>query len=153
MVRWFGDHEFEKNSANDDYFARQDLDIEFRKNTIEQNKRHIALVNEYGHRSKAIVASSAPSNVIARLKEGGLDMYWWNPLVDDPGLPGSITRELYNINRLPCLNTGGTVGTAAWVFANSTLKIQEIALVGMDMGYYADLPKEQTRLFMNCRII
>ncbi len=147
MVRWFGDHEFEKNSANDDYFTRQDLDIEFRKNSIEQNKRHIALVNEQGNRSKAVVASSAPRNVVGRLKESGFDMYWWNPLVDAPEKPGSITREMYNINHLPCLNTGGNVGTASWVFAHSILNLPEIALVGMDFGYYWDLPKEKTQTY------
>lgn len=145
--RWFGDHDFEKNLANDDYFTRQDLDIEFRKNTIEQNKRHIALVNEYGRRTKAIVASCAPRNVVERLKESDSDMYWWNPLVDNPHTPESITRAMYNINRLPCLNTGGTVGTAAWVLAYSILKLPEIALVGMDLGYYWDLPKEKTQTF------
>jgi len=147
MVRWFGDHEFEKNSANDDYFARQDLDVEFRKNTIEQNKRHIAIVNEYGRQTKALVASSVPRNVVQRLEESKFDMYWWNPLVDDPHAPGSITREMYNINHLPCVNTGGTVGTAAWVFADSVLKLPQIAVVGMDLGYYHDLPKEKTQTF------
>jgi hypothetical protein len=147
MVRWFGDHDFETHSANDDYFARQDLDIEFRKNTIEQNKRHIALVNEHGHRIKAIVSSTVPQNVVERLKESHSDMYWWNPLVDDPNSPESITRAMYNINRLPCMNTGGNVGTAAWVFAESILKLPEIALVGMDLGYYQDLPIEKTQTF------
>jgi hypothetical protein len=147
IVRWFGDHDFESHSARDDYFARQDLDVEFRRNSIEQNRKYIALVNENGCRSKAIVASSAPRNVVERLKESKLDMYWWNPLVDNPKLPESITREIYNINRLPCLNTGGTVGTASWVFANSVLKLPEVALVGMDFGYYGDLPKEKTQTF------
>ncbi len=147
IVRWFGDHDFEVNSAKDDFFARQDLDVEFRNNTIEQNKRHVDLVNTNGRHTKAIVSSTSPRNVVNRLKEVGVDMYWWNPLVDDPKSSGSITREIYNINRLPCLNTGGTVGTAAWVFVHSVLKISEIALVGMDLGYYSDLPKEKTQTF------
>ncbi|MBL8013708.1 MAG: motility associated factor glycosyltransferase family protein, partial [Candidatus Omnitrophica bacterium] len=147
IVRWFGDPDFEKHTAGDDYFARQDLDIEFRKNTIEQNKMHIKLVNEMGHLTRAIVASTAPRNVIARIKEARLDMYWWNPLVDNPSSQESITRQMYNINKMPCMNTGGTVGTAAWVFANSILKIPQIAIVGMDLGYYADTPKEKTQTF------
>ncbi len=146
-VRWFGDHDFEKNTADDDYFARQDLDVEFRKNTIAQNKLHIELVNTYGPKTKAIVASCAAANVVGRIQESGMDAYWWNPLVDDPHTPGSITRAMYDINRLPCLNTGGNVGTAAWVFADSFLKIPEIALVGMDFGYYGDLPFEKTQTF------
>jgi hypothetical protein len=98
MVRWFGDHEFEKNTENDDYFKRQDLDVDFRKNSIAQNKQHIELVNKHGHVTKAIVSSSCPCNVIGRLKEAKFDLYWWNPLVDDPNLPGSKTRSLYMIS-------------------------------------------------------
>ena len=147
IVRWFGDHHFEEHTKSDDYFARQDLDIEFRKNTIEQNKQHIELVNKYGHLSKAIVASSAPCNVVERIKEAKMQAFWWNPLVDDPRQAGSITRQLYEINKLPCMNTGGNVGAAAWVFANSILKLRSIGLVGMDFGYYSDTPLEKTQRY------
>lgn len=147
IVRWFGDNEFEEHTKNDDYFARQDLDIEFRKNSIEQNKQHIELVNKYGHLTKAIVATSAPRNVVKRLKEAKFDIYWWNPLVDDPNNAKGLTRQIYNINKIPCMNTGGTVGTAAWVFAVTYLKLPAVALAGMDLGYYHDLPREQTQLY------
>ena len=147
IVRWFGDPEFEKNMTGDDYFSRQDLDVEFRINSDIQNQAHISLVNLHGARTKAIVSSSAPGNVVARLQAAGLDAYWWNPLVDDPLVQGSITRQLYDIFPVPCLNTGGTVGTAAWVFANSFLKIPEVGLLGMDLGYYADTPIEKTQTF------
>jgi len=147
IVRWFGDPEFAQNMAGDDFFERQDLDVEFRKNSETQNERHIQLVNEYGRRTQAIVSSSAPENIVARLKAAKFDIYWWNPLVDDPNTAGSITRQLYEVNRLPCMNTGGTVGTAAWVFANSILKIPEVGLLGMDLGYYADTPREKTQTF------
>lgn len=147
MVRWVGDHEFEKHTANDDYFTRQDLNIEFQKNSAQQNEEHIAMVNQYGHLTKAIVASTAPRNLVGRLKEARFDMYWWNPLVDDPSKPDSLTRQMYAINKLPCLNTGGTVGTAAWVFTNSVLKTPRIGLVGMDFGYHADNPVEKTQTY------
>ncbi len=148
MVRWFGDPDFEKNSFGDDYFARQDLDLDFRKNSIAQNKGHIKLVDDHAKSgTMMIVASSAPRNVVERLSQAGYDMYWWNPLVDNPRDQGSITRQIYDINGLPCLNTGGTVGTAAWVFTHSILKISEIALTGMDLGYYADVPREKTQTF------
>lgn len=147
IVRWYGDPDLEKNTENDDYFQRQDLDVEFRNNLFEQNLAHIALVNRYGSKMKAIVASSAPQNVVHRIEEAGFDAYWWNPLVDNPAEPGSLTRRLYDINRLPCMNTGGNVGTAAWVFASSILKIPTIALLGMDFGYYADLPYAMTQKY------
>ena len=56
-------------------------------------------------------------------------------MVDDVKNSESLTRKLYQINKLPCLNTGGTVGTAAWVFASVILKLPCVALVGMDFGY------------------
>lgn len=147
IVRWYGDPDFEQNSRNDDYFQRQDLDVEFRMNLIEQNIAHIDLVNQHGSKMKAIVASSAPRNVVRRIEEAKFDTYWWNPLVDNPGEPNSLTKRLYEINRLPCMNTGGNVGTAAWVFASTVLKIPEIALLGMDFGYYADLPYSKTQKY------
>jgi len=147
IVRWFGDHDFEKHAEADDYFARQDLDMAFRKNSIEQNQEHIKLVDQQGHLSRFIIASSAPRNVVKRLKEAKGDLYWWNPLVDDPKRPDSLTKRIYAINKLPCMATGGTVGTASWVFANSILKIPRIGLVGMDFGYYYDTPKEKTQTY------
>lgn len=147
IVRWFGDPDFEEHSSKDDYFARQDLDIEFRKNSIEQNKLHIELVNTYGHLTKAIVASCAPKNVVQRINEAKMNAYWWNPLVDDPRRDGSTTREIYDINKFPCMNTGGTVGTAAWVFAYSILRIPHIAVTGMDLGYYHDTPLTKTQTY------
>lgn len=147
MVRWFGDPNFEEHNKRDDYFTRQDLDVEFRKNSILQNEQHIELVNRYGHQTKAIVATTAPKNVIERLMAARLDAYWWNPLVDDPRSEGSLTQQLHELNHLPCLNTGGNVGTAAWVFAYSILKAKETAVVGMDLGYYIDTPHEKTQTY------
>jgi len=147
IVRWFGDSNFEENNKHDDYFQRQDLDLEFRKNTIQQNQYHIQLVNQYGFQTKAIVASTAPQNVVRRIYEAQFDRYWWNPLVDDPNSEKSLTRQLYDLNKLPCMNTGGTVGTAAWVFAHSILTIPKIAVLGMDFGYYADTPFKKTQTY------
>lgn len=147
LVRWFGDHNFEEHAEKDDYFARQDLDVDFRKNSLEHNRKNIELVNRYGHLTKAIISSSAPANVRERLIEAKFDMYWWNPLVDNPNKPESLTRRIHSVNKWPCMNTGGNVGSAAWVFANAVLKCSMVALTGMDMGYYIDTPKTQTQLY------
>lgn len=45
------------------------------------------------------------------------------------------------------MNTGGTVGTAAWVFAATRLKISQLAVVGMDYGYYGTTPLQQTQRY------
>ncbi len=147
IVRWFGDPHFEKHSAEDDYFTRQDLDIEFRKHSIAHNKENIALVDHHAPKTKALVATSIAPTLLQRLLQAKFDLYWWNPLVDNPDDIDSITKKLYSINKVPCMNTGGTVGTAAWVFAATRLNIKHIAVVGMDYGYYHDTPLTQTQTF------
>ena len=147
IVRWFGDKNLEENTKNDDYFTRQDLDVDFRKNAIIKNNRNIEMIDEHAYKMKLIICSSAPKNVLERAKEAGFDLYWWHPLVDNPNDPNSLTRKFYNIKKLPCFNTGGTVGTAAWVFASSILKTKEIGLLGMDLGYYKDTPYEMTQTY------
>lgn len=147
IVRWFGDHDLEEHTKNDDYFARQDLDVAFRTKQMETNEANIRLVDEFGPRLKMIVASSAPTNVVSRLHEARCELYWWNPLVDDPRDPNSLTQRLYQINRLPAFNTGGNVGSASWVFAASRLKVGRVGLLGMDLGYYADTPRTMTQTY------
>jgi len=134
MVRWFGDPDLEKNQQGDDYFERQDLDPEFRKNSAQENQRNMALMNHYSHQTKFIVATTSPLNVVARLLNAGVEPYWFVPLVDSPKKDG-MTREMAQIAKVSALNTGGTVGTAAWAFAHCILKSPNIAVCGMDFGY------------------
>lgn len=136
IVRWFGDPDFERNLEGDDYFSRQDLDIAFRNNSIEENRCNIALVDQHGKAAKLIICSAAPKNVVERILKVGFDSYWWVPLVDNPEQSDSLTRAMVRESGLPAMNTGGTVGTAAWVFALTLLNIPKIAVVGMDLGYY-----------------
>jgi hypothetical protein len=145
VVRWFGDPNFEENLEGDDYFSRQDLDIDFRENSLESNALNMDLVNKFAPRSKLIIASTSHSSVVNRVIDSGFEMYWWMPLVDNPDDHGSITRKMYEATRLPALNTGGNVGTAAWVFAQFWLDVQKVAIIGMDLGYYKDLPYEMTQ--------
>jgi hypothetical protein len=152
LVRWFGDPDFEKNLEGDDYFSRQDLDIAFRTNSIDENRRNIALVDRHGKDKKLIICSAAPRNVVERTASVGFDTYWWAPLVDNPEKPESLTRAIVRETKLPAMNTGGTVGTAAWVFALTSLKIPRIAVVGMDLGYYkADTSYYQTQTYYSLR--
>jgi hypothetical protein len=152
MVRWFGDPDFEKNLEGDDYFSRQDLDIAFRTNSIDENQRNIELVNYHGKDQKLIICSASPRNVVERIRSVGFDAYWWAPLVDSPDAPDSLTRTIVKETGLPAMNTGGTVGTAAWVFALMALKLPKIAVVGMDLGYYKiDTARMQTQTYYSLR--
>ena len=138
MVIWFGDPDYEKNLEGDSYYSRQDLDVAFRNNSIKKNLNNISLVNKHGKGKKLIICSSAPKNIVERILDIGFDSYWWAPLVDNPEKPESLTRMIVKKTKLPAMNTGGTVGTAAWIFALTKLRIPKIAVVGMDLGYYAD---------------
>ena len=148
LVRWFGDPDFQKNLEGDDYFSRQDLDIAFRTNSEIENLKNIDLVNQHGRGAKLLICSASPKNVLHRALDVGFDMYWWAPLVDDPSLAGSLTRKMVRETGLPAMNTGGTVGTAAWVFALTVLKAKQVAVVGMDLGYYKeDTPYTKTQTY------
>lgn len=152
IVRWFGDPEFEHNLKGDDYFSRQDLDIAFRNNSNEENRRNVELINRLGIDQKLVICSSAPKNVVERIKAVGFDAYWWAPLVDNPNNAESLTRAIVKQTKLPAMNTGGTVGTAAWLFALTVLKIPRIAVVGMDLGYYkADTSYQLTQTYTPLR--
>jgi hypothetical protein len=52
VVRWFGDPNYEENLDGDDYFSRQDLDIDLRENSLKNNIINIDLVNKFAPRSK-----------------------------------------------------------------------------------------------------
>lgn len=152
IVRWFGDPNFEENLEGDDYFSKQDLDIAFRNNSIEENLKNIELVNKQGKSQKLIICSTAPKNIVERATDVGFDAYWWAPLVDNPDQADSITRMIVKETNLPAMNTGGTVGTAAWVFALTTLNIPKIAVVGMDLGYYkSDTSYLQTQTYQQLK--
>lgn len=143
MVRWFGDPDIERNLANDDYFERQDLDIAFRRNQVETNRENIGLID--AHPVPLVISTTSPENVVGRTS--AFDRYWFAPLVDDPSGDTSITRTICERTGVPAINTGGTVGTACWVFALSVLGANDIAVVGMDHGYYSDTPLEQTQSY------
>lgn len=140
IVRWFGDPDLAENTKGDDYFQRQDLDMAARGASVVTNNANIDLVN--AHPAKLVIATSAASNVVARTSE--FERYWFCPLVDGCE-DGSITQQMVAATGAPALNTGGTVGTAAWAYAHCILGATNIAVVGMDYGYPAGTPLTNTQ--------
>lgn len=148
IVRWFGDPSLSQDLLkHDDYFSRQDMDPEFRRNQLRFNEELIGLIDRFGPRISIAVASCASQAVVQRVMQAGMRAYWWNPMYDDYDRPESLTRRIFEMNHLPCLNTGGNVGTACWMFAHAVLKKKTVGLVGMDFGYYGDTPYEQTQYY------
>jgi 6-hydroxymethylpterin diphosphokinase MptE-like protein len=142
VVRWFGDPDYEKHRQEDDYFERQDLDVLFRQAGIEQNQENIRIVD--GSPCKLVISTTSPANVVERTSK--MERFWFAPLVDDPAQEG-ITRTIVKETGAPALNTGGTVGTTASIFARTILGCSNVAVVGMDLGYYPDTPLEKTQSY------
>jgi hypothetical protein len=148
IVRWFGDPTLNDEALQrDDYYARQDMDPRFRDEQLKTNEELLALVDEFGSSMRIAISSSASEAVATRVVQSGMEPYWWNPMYDDFDSPGSLTRRIYEMNGLPCVNAGGNVGSACWVFAHAVLGKRRVGLVGVDFGYYDDTPYERTQYF------
>lgn len=156
IVRWFGDPSLDDERLrtddyharrDDDYYARQDMDPGFRAGQVRSNTELLALVDEYGPRIRVAISSSASEAVAKRVEQSGMTSYWWNPMYDDVDAPGSLTRRILEMNGLPCVNAGGNVGSACWVFAHAVLGKKRVALVGVDFAYYDDTPYERTQYY------
>lgn len=145
IVRWFGDPNLPAK-IEDDYFRRQDLDESFAREH-EHNKTMLDLLDRYGPQLRIALSSSASQAVVQRVYEIGMDVYWWNPMLDDPDQPDSITRALCLENKLPTMNAGGNVGTSSWMMAHAVLDKKQVALTGIDFGYYPETPYRKTQYY------
>jgi hypothetical protein len=146
IVRWFGDKSLEQ-TGEDEYFLRQELDPTMHQDGLSWNRRLIQLVDRHGPSIKAIISTSASAAVRERCQESGMALYWWNPMYDDYESPDSWSRRVYELTKVPCMVTGGNVGTSAYVFAAAVLKAKRVALVGMDLGYLPGSPLTNTQYY------
>jgi hypothetical protein len=147
IVRWFGDPNLtQADLASDDYFSRQDMDRNF-ADEMRANDEILALLDRYGSRIRLALSTSASPAVVKRAVATGMRIYWWNPMLDDPDDRGGATRALYAMNRLPCLNAGGNVGTACWMISHAVLGHKHVALTGVDFSYYDETPYEATQYY------
>lgn len=147
IVRWFGDPHLSPDSLKaDDYFSRQDMDKAF-ADEMAANREILALLDQYGPRIRIALSTSASEAVVNRVVESGMQIYWWNPMFDDPDLPGSVTATLQEMNRFPCVNAGGNVGSAAWMMAGEVLGKSDVALTGVDFSYYDETPYRNTQYY------
>ena len=151
IVRWFGDPELESRQDGDDYFRRQDLDPHLNDHELTRNRELLELVNRYGPQIKMVISTSASQAVTKRCLDAGMTLYWWNPILDDVNDPNGMTRRLFDMNKVPCIVSGGSVGTSSWVFAHQVLGAKAVVLVGMDLGYPPGTPYENTQYFKEMR--
>lgn len=147
IVRWFGDPSLNAERVGaDDYYRRQDMDKAF-ADELRVNREILDLIDKHGSEMRIALCTSASQAVVDRVLESGMQVYWWNPMLDDPDEPKSVTAELMRQNGFPCINSGGNVGTASWMISGLVLGKQRIALTGMDFGYYDDTPYRNTQYY------
>lgn len=150
IVRLFGDPELGRRPP-DDYFQRQDLYPHLATKEIERNRELIELVGRSGPKIRALLSTSVAPTVTRRVLDVGMPVFWWNPIYDDHDEPGSITRQVFQLTKAPCVVTGGNTGTAAWVLATSLLGCSDVALVGMDLSYHPGTPITHTQYYVELR--
>jgi len=147
IVRWFGDPKLTKQDlAADDYFSRQDMDRAF-ADEMRANDEILELLQRHGKRIRLALSTSASPSVVGRALATGMQIYWWNPMYDDPDRTDSVTRELQRLNGLPCVNAGGNVGSACWMMAHAVLGKKHVALTGVDFSYYDGTPYKNTQYY------
>lgn len=147
IVRWLGDPELdEKAVKDDDYYRRQDMDPSF-ADEIRHNRELLALLDRHGKSMRIALSTSASEAVVRRATEVGMEIFWWNPMLDDPEAPDSRTRMAWRLNRFPCVNAGGNVGTSCWMMAHAVLGKKNVALTGMDFAYYDGTPYSSTQYY------
>ncbi len=147
IVRWFGDPDLKPSDLeSDDYFSRQDMDRAF-ADEIRANEEIIGLLDQYGKRIKLALSTSASPAVVTRALQAGMEIFWWNPMYDDPDIEQGLTRQLFEMNGLPCMNAGGNVGAACWMMADAVLGKKHVALTGVDLSYYDGTPYRNTQYY------
>ncbi len=151
IARWFGDPSLsDEEIQNNDYFRRQDLDDAF-ADERRANDALLRALKAHGPQIRIALSTTASAQVVQRVLDLGMDLYWWNPMLDDPEGEGSLTAELYALNGFPCVNAGGNVGSASWMMADAVLGVPQVAITGMDFGYYDGTPLERTQYYYAAR--
>jgi len=147
VIRWLGDPNLtEEKLVEDDYFARQDQDDAF-ADELRANEEILELLDRHGSKIRMALSTTSAKVLVDRVFEAGLQVFWFNPMLDDPDLPDSATAKLQKENGFPSVNAGGNVGTLCWLMAGEVLRKKKVALTGVDFSYYDDTPYLNTQYY------
>jgi len=109
-----------------------------------------SLSQKYGYGINCILSTTAHPAVFEKAKKAGMKIFWLNTLVDyDEGkttfnqIQGIMTKAKNHEKGLPAIQTGGNVGTSAWMVAWSILKCSHVAMIGIDQGYDSETPLDK----------
>ena len=110
------------------------------------------LVQQYSKGISVALSTCTRHETVEVCKKNGLKIFWFHPLIDDFRKSGSINKIMNMMSKseknprgLSGMQTGGNVGSFAWVFSWAILGCSPITLIGLDLGHPADTPLENTR--------
>jgi len=96
------------------------------------------LVEKHSHDMKALFATTCPRCVTEKWKG---EKYWFNAVIDNPNDPLGITACMHYMTKNTICDSLGNVGSLAIVLGMKFNK-NPIALIGYDMSFVTDDPKE-----------
>ena len=112
------------------------------------------LVKKHGAKIRAIISSTISPETLSVIKDSGIEIFWIHTLVDyNKGknsfnyISGVMSKIKNKENGLPAIQTGGNVGTSAWVIAWAILKKSHIGIIGIDHGYYSEDRSNDDHIF------
>jgi hypothetical protein len=100
------------------------------------------IVKSYGSKIKGMFTVLTNPEVVEKARQTGIEIHWFHSLFDyNEGeksfnnLSALMIRAKNNKQRLPAIQTGGNVGTAAWFTAWQILKCSTVGLIGINHGW------------------
>jgi hypothetical protein len=100
------------------------------------------IIKSYGSKIKGMFTILTDPEVVEKARQTGIQIHWLHSLFDyNEGiksfnnLSALMIRAKNNEHRLPAIQTGGNVGTAAWFTAWQILKCSTVALIGINHGW------------------
>jgi hypothetical protein len=113
------------------------------------------LVEKYGPQIKAVLSSTTDRIVTDVCIKNKVNIYWFNPLYDDPFRSNESFTKLQRLmtttekhpQGVVAMCCGGNCGCAAWTISHTLLRRANIALIGIDMGYPEGTNLEETPYF------
>ena len=103
------------------------------------------VVKKFGSKIKGIFTVLTNPEVIKEARKAGIQIHWVHSLFDyNEGeksfnnLSALMIRAKNSEHKLPAIQTGGNVGTAAWFTAWQILKCSTVTLIGINHGWEED---------------
>jgi hypothetical protein len=108
---------------------------------IKKHYEH-EIIESYGSKIKGMFTILTDPNVVEKARQKGIQIHWLHSLFDyNEGvksfnnLSAMMIRAKNNEHKLPAIQTGGNVGTAAWFTAWQILKCTTVTLIGINHGW------------------